>query len=411
MRQIIERFTRYVKTDTQSDPNSHTTPSTTKQFDLAKMLKSELEYMGLQNVSLNEKCYVTASLPANTKEYAPKIGFIAHMDTAPDLTGAGVKPQIIEKYDGKKIILNEKENIVLSPDDFPELKRYEGQSLITTDGTTLLGADDKAGITAIMQALQFLLDNPEIQHGEIKVAFTPDEEIGRGADHFNVEKFNADFAYTIDGGQIGELEYENFNAALVEITINGRNVHPGTAKNQMLNAQQIAFELNTLLPPCQRPEHTEGYEGFFHLMKISGNVEKTQMLYIVRDHDKELFEKKKNLMVNIAFILNDKYGKGTVELKLKDQYYNMREKIEPVMVIVDLAEKAMLDAGIKPIKKPIRGGTDGSRLSFMGLPTPNIFTGGHNFHGRYEYLPVQSLQKAVEVIVNIAKLAVNQKLD
>ncbi len=409
MSRITERFFRYIKTDTQSDPNSSTTPSTVKQFDLAKTLKAELEEMGLSNVNLTEKCYLTASLNANISgDSIPSIGFIAHMDTAPDLSGANVKPKVTENYDGGDIILDAENNVVLSPKDFPELLNYVGQKIITTDGKTLLGGDDKAGITAIMEALKYLTDNPDIKHGNIRVAFTPDEEIGRGADYFNVEKFKADFAYTVDGGEIGELEYENFNAAGAKITIKGRNVHPGTAKNQMINSQHIALELNAFLPPQQRPEHTEGYEGFFHLIEMNGTVDETKMTYIIRDHDRELFEKKKITLTNIVFILNDKYGEGTVTLEMEDQYYNMREKIEPVMFIVDLAEQAMKEAGVEPIKKPIRGGTDGSRLSFMGLPCPNIFTGGHNFHGRYEYLPVESLIKAKEVIVNIAKLAVKQ---
>ncbi len=406
MNKIVERFLRYAKVDTQSDPKSTTSPSTNKQFDLAKLLKNELEYMGLKNVTLSEKCYVMATLPANTSEPAPRIGFIAHLDTSPDMTATSLKPKITENYDGGNLILDANKNIVLSPINFPELLDYVGQSIITTDGNTLLGADDKAGITAIMEAMQHLLDHPEIKHGELKIAFTPDEEIGKGTNFFNIEKFNADFAYTIDGGKIGELEYENFNAASAKITIKGRNVHPGTAKNKMLNALQIGMELNSHLPPQQRPEFTEGYEGFFHLTDFNGTVEHVVMEYIIRDHDKSEFEKKKHLLANIVFILNDRYGEGVLSLEMADTYYNMREKIEPVMVIVDLAERAMIEAGVKVLKQPIRGGTDGARLSYMGLPTPNIFTGGHNFHGRYEFLPVHSLEKAAEVIVNIARLAV-----
>ncbi len=406
MNKIVERFLRYAKVDTQSDPKSTTSPSTNKQFDLAKLLKNELEYMGLKNVTLSEKCYVMATLPANTSEPAQRIGFIAHLDTSPDMTATSLKPKITENYDGGNLILDANKNIVLSPINFPELLDYVGQSIITTDGNTLLGADDKAGITAIMEAMQHLLDHPEIKHGELKIAFTPDEEIGKGTNFFNIEKFNADFAYTIDGGKIGELEYENFNAASAKITIKGRNVHPGTAKNKMLNALQIGMELNSHLPPQQRPEFTEGYEGFFHLTDFNGTVEHVVMEYIIRDHDKSEFEKKKHLLANIVFILNDRYGEGVLSLEMADTYYNMREKIEPVMVIVDLAERAMIEAGVKVLKQPIRGGTDGARLSYMGLPTPNIFTGGHNFHGRYEFLPVHSLEKAAEVIVNIARLAV-----
>lgn len=410
MKGITEKFLRYIKIDTQSDPNSKTSPSTNKQFDLAAKLKRELEDMDLSNINLSDKCYLTATLPGNTdNKDVPKIGFIAHMDTSPDMSGADIKPQITDNYDGTPIVLNEKKNIHLSPKDFPELKKYIGQKIITTDGTTLLGCDDKAGIAAIMTALQYLTENPEIKHGDIKVAFTPDEEIGRGADHFNVKKFGADFAYTIDGGEIGELEYENFNAAEMNITINGRNVHPGTAKNQMINALELGIELNNSLPQDQKPEHTEGYEGFFHLIKFSGSVEQAKMQYIIRDHAMNAFEEKKNLAKKIAKDLNNKYPDETVIVEIKDQYYNMKEKIMPVMYIVDMAEQGIKDAGIAPKIKPIRGGTDGSRLSFMGLPCPNLFTGGHNFHGRYEYLPVQSMEKAAEVIINIIRLFNNQK--
>jgi tripeptide aminopeptidase len=408
---ITEKFLRYIKIDTQSNPDSKTSPSTNKQFDLAAKLKHELEELGLSNISLSDKCYLTATLPGNSsKKGIPKIGFIAHMDTAPDISGANIKPKIIDNYDGTPIVLNEEKNIYLSPKDFPELKNYIGQQLITTDGTTLLGADDKAGIAAIMTAAEYLTEHPEIEHGDIKIAFTPDEEIGRGADHFDVKKFGADFAYTLDGGEIGELEYENFNAAEMNIKIQGRNVHPGTAKNQMINALEVGIEFNNSLPQDEKPEHTEGYEGFFHLTKLKGTVESAEMQYIIRDHDMNLFEERKLKAKKIAKELNNKYQEETVVVDIKDQYYNMKEKIKPVMHIVDIAEQALKDAGVKPKIKPIRGGTDGSRLSFMGLPCPNIFTGGHNFHGRYEFIPVRSMGKAAEVIINIVKLfADNQK--
>ncbi len=403
MKPITERFFRYVKTDTRSDENSASTPSTEKQLELARMLAGELKEMGLE-VTLDEFGYVMASLPANTEEKLPVIGFIAHMDTSPDMTGTNVRPQIIENYDGGEILLNRDKRIFLSPADFPELKNYKGQTLITTDGTTLLGADDKAGVTEIMTALEYLLDNPGTRHGEIRVCFTPDEEIGRGADHFDVKKFNADFAYTVDGGEIGELEYENFNAALASITIKGRNVHPGTARNKMVNSIRLASEFNSMLPEEDRPESTEGYEGFYHLIDFNGTVELTRFRYIVRDHDRRIFENRKNELLRIADKLNEKYPKGSVTVELTDQYYNMKEKIEPVMHIVDLAKRAMEECGVKPLITPIRGGTDGSRLSYMGLPCPNIFAGGHNFHGRYEYIPLQSMEKAVEVILRIAEL-------
>ncbi len=410
MKNITEKFLRYIKIDTQSNPDSKTSPSTNKQFDLAAKLKRELEDLDLSNINLSDKCYLTATLPGNSsKEGIPKIGFIAHMDTAPDISGANIKPKIIENYDGTPIVLNEEKNIYLSPKDFPELKNYIGQKLITTDGTTLLGADDKAGIAAIMTAIEYLTEHPEIEHGDIKIAFTPDEEIGRGADHFDVKKFGADFAYTLDGGEIGELEYENFNAAEMNIKIQGRNVHPGTAKNQMINALEVGIELNNSLPQNEKPEHTDGYEGFFHLIKFKGTVETAEMQYIIRDHDMNLFEEKKLLAKKIAKELNNKYPEETVVIEIKDQYYNMKEKIKPVMHIVDIAEQALKDAGVEPKIKPIRGGTDGSRLSFMGLPCPNIFTGGHNFHGRYEYIPVRSMEKASEVIINIAKLFADNK--
>lgn len=401
---VEDRFIRYAKIDTQSNPASETCPSTKKQFHLAQQLVKELNAMGMQDVSLDENGYVMASLPANTDKAIPTIGFIAHMDTAPDFSGKGVKPQIVSNYDGKDIVLNKDKNIVLSPSDFPELLNYLGQDLITTDGTTLLGADDKAGLAEIMTAMEYLCSNPQIKHGTIKVGFTPDEEIGRGADKFDVEKFGADFAYTMDGGRIGELEYENFNASMATIKINGRNVHPGTAKDKMINSMMIAMELHSMLPVNQRPEHTEKYEGFYMLANIQGSIETTAMNYIIRDHDMKKFKQKNKLLKQIIKFLNKKYGKSTVELFLNYQYYNMKEKIEPVMHIVDTAEKAMLEVGVNPIKQAIRGGTDGSRLSFMGLPTPNIFTGGHNYHGKFEYVPIQSMQKAVDVILKIIDL-------
>ncbi|MBN2663896.1 MAG: peptidase T [Bacteroidales bacterium] len=408
MNNLLERFIRYIKIDTESDNNSENTPSTSKQFNLAKILVEELKNLGLQDAHVDEKCYVMATLPSNIEKKVPTIGFIAHMDTSPDFSGKDVTPQIIKNYNGKDITLNENPKIILSTSDFPDLKKYVGKTLITTDGTTLLGADDKAGIAEIMTALEYLKKNPETKHGTLKIGYTPDEEIGRGADYFDVEKFNADFAYTIDGGPIGELEYENFNAAGAKITVLGRNVHPGTAKNQMINAQHIAMEFNSLLPSNQRPEHTEKYEGFFHLISFIGDVERTELQYIIRDHDKKLFKKKKKLMLQIADFLNNKYQRELIQAEIKDQYLNMKEKIEPVMHIVELAEKAMKQVDVKPNIKAIRGGTDGARLSFMGLPTPNIFGGGHNFHGKFEFIPLESMQKAVEVIVKIIELNAEQ---
>ncbi len=404
MDSLLERFLRYVKIDTESDPESKSCPSSKKQFNLAKHLVEELNYMGMDEVSMDEHGYIMATLPANMDKEVASIGFIAHMDTSPDFSGKNVKPQFQKNYQGGDIVLNKEQNIILSPKDFPELNKYIGQDIITTDGTTLLGADDKAGVAAIMEAMQYLINHSEIKHGAIRVGFTPDEEIGRGADLFDVQKFKADFAYTIDGGEIGELEYENFNAALAKVIVKGRNVHPGTAKNQMINSMHIAMEYNELLPIVQRPEYTENYEGFYHLISMQGEVEESQLTYIVRDHDMEKFQAKKKFMEELTSFMNKKYGENTVQTELSDQYYNMREKIEPVMHIVDLAEKAMQEVGIKPKVQPIRGGTDGSKLSYMGLPTPNIFAGGHNFHGRFEYIPTESLQKAMEVIVKIAEL-------
>ena len=405
---LIDRFVGYVTTDTESDASSPTTPSTEKQWDLANKLYEELKAIGMTEVTIDDKAYVMATLESNVQYQVPTIGFVSHFDTSPDFTGANVKPQIHENYDGGDIVLNEEKQIVLSPSYFEDLLLYKGQTLITTDGTTLLGADDKAGITEIVSAMEYLINNPEIPHGRIRVCFTPDEEIGRGAHHFDVEKFGADWAYTMDGSQIGELEYENFNAAGAVVTIKGKIVHPGYAKGKMINSMYIATEFINALPANETPETTEGREGFYHLYDQQGSVDETKLQYIIRDHDREKFEARKATFQDIARLLNEKHGAGTVTVTLKDQYYNMREKIEPVMHIVTLAEQAMQEAGITPIIKPIRGGTDGSQLSFMGLPCPNIFAGGHNFHGRYEYVPVESMEKAIEVIVNIARrLATN----
>ncbi|WP_420379770.1 peptidase T [Gilvibacter sp.] len=400
---LIDRFVGYVTTDTESDASSPTTPSTEKQWDLANKLYEELKAIGMTEVTIDDKAYIMATLESNIQHKVPTIGFVSHFDTSPDFTGANVKPQIHENYDGGDIVLNEEKQIVLSPSYFEDLLLYKGQTLITTDGTTLLGADDKAGITEIVSAMEYLINNPEIPHGRIRVCFTPDEEIGRGAHHFDVEKFGADWAYTMDGSQIGELEYENFNAAGAVVTIKGKIVHPGYAKGKMINSMYIATEFINALPANETPETTEGREGFYHLYDQQGSVDETKLQYIIRDHDREKFEARKATFQDIARLLNEKHGAGTVTVTLKDQYYNMREKIEPVMHIVTLAEQAMQEAGITPIIKPIRGGTDGSQLSFMGLPCPNIFAGGHNFHGRYEYVPVESMEKAIEVIVNIAR--------
>lgn len=401
---ITNRFISYVTIDTESDPNSDTTPSTSKQWDLAHKLVEELKAIGMSDVTIDDNAYIMATLPSNVDHDVPTIGFISHFDTSPDFTGANVKPQIIENYDGSDIVLNKDENIVLSPSYFEDLLLYKGQTLITTDGTTLLGADDKAGITEIISAMEYLIQHPEIKHGTIKVGFTPDEEIGRGAHKFDVKTFNADWAYTMDGSQIGELEYENFNAASAVVKVKGKIVHPGYAKGKMVNSLYYASEFINALPSKEVPEHTEGYEGFFHLHKIEGKVEETQLQYIIRDHDKEKFEARKALIHNVANELNKKYNQPIFEIDLKDQYFNMKEKVVPVMHIVDIAEDAMKQLGITPLIKPIRGGTDGSQLSYMGLPCPNIFAGGHNFHGRYEYVPVESMIKATEVICKIAEL-------
>ncbi len=407
MEKLLPRFLEYVTTDTQSDPYSKTTPSTEKQWKLAKKLVMELHQIGMQEVSIDENGYIMATLPSNMDKKVPTIGFIAHMDTSPDFSGKNVKPQIIENYDGRDIVLNKAKNIVLSPEYFDDLLQYEGQTLITTDGTTLLGADDKAGVAEIITAMEYLINHPEIKHGKIRVAFTPDEEIGRGAHKFDVKKFGADWAYTMDGSQVGELEFENFNAAKAEITITGKSVHPGYAKNKMVNAIGIANEFLSLLPPREVPEHTSGMEGFFHVHKIKGEIEKTQIELIVRDHDAIHFEARKTLLKEVVEKLNQKYG-DFVSLEIEDQYRNMREKVEPVYHIVEIAEEAMKSLGIAPIIKPIRGGTDGSQLSFMGLPCPNIFAGGHNFHGKYEYVPLESMEKAVKVIVKICELTAIQ---
>lgn len=401
---LLKRFISYVTTYTESDPASDTTPSTECQWDLARQLRDELEAMGMTEVTIDENAYVMATLPSNVDYEVPVIGFVAHFDTTPDFTGKDVKPQIWENYDGGDLMLNKEQNIVLSPDYFEDLKQYKGQTIVTTDGTTLLGADDKAGITEIMEAMQYLLANPQVKHGKIRVGFTPDEEIGRGAHKFDVDKFGAAWAYTMDGSQIGELEYENFNAAGAVVTIEGKIVHPGYAKGKMVNSMYIATDYINSLPRLETPEHTSNREGFFHLHNIEGSVDSTKLEYIIRDHDKGHFEARKAMMVQLADELNAQLEKELVTVEVKDQYFNMREKVEPVMHIVDIAEEAMKALDIEPLIKPIRGGTDGSQLSFMGLPCPNIFAGGHNFHGRYEYVPVESMMKAVEVIVKIAEL-------
>jgi tripeptide aminopeptidase len=400
--EIIERFTSYVKVDTQSNESNENCPSTSGQLTLANMLVEELKSIGMEEVTIDNNGYVMATLPSNSDKDVPTIGFLAHVDTATDFTGTNVNPQIIENYDGNDIALNP--NVTMSTKDFPALPSYKGHTLITTDGTTLLGADNKAGIAEIMTAMAHLIQHPEIKHGKVRVAFTPDEEIGRGPHKFDVAAFNAKYAYTVDGGPLGELEYESFNAAAAKITIKGTNIHPGSAKDKMVNSMKIAMELHSQLPVLEAPEHTEGYEGFYHLISFNGDVEQTKLYYIIRDHDKEIFEARKTRMQNIVNLLNERHGKDTILLELKDQYYNMGEKIKPVMEIVDIAQQAMENLDIKPLIKPIRGGTDGSQLSYMGLPTPNIFTGGENFHGKYEFISVDNMIKATNTVIEITKL-------
>jgi tripeptide aminopeptidase len=404
---VLNRFLKYIKIDSQSDPESDSTPSTHKQWDMANLLKAELEDIGMSDVSLDENAYVMATLPSNVDRDVPCIGFVSHFDTTPDFSGTNINPQIHENYQGEDIVLNEEKNMVLSPDYFEDLKAYKGQTIITTDGTTLLAADDKAGITEIVTAMEYLIKHPEIKHGKIRIGFTPDEEIGRGAHKFDVHKFGAEWAYTMDGSQIGELEYENFNAASAKVTIKGKSVHPGYAKGKMINSLLIANKFVNSLPEQEIPEKTTDREGFFHLTSFNGDVSQTIIQFIIRDHDQQLFLEKKMLMESITSKLNKDYGQGTVTLDIKDQYFNMKEKITPIMHIVDIAEEAMKNCDIEPIIKPIRGGTDGSQLSFMGLPCPNIFAGGHNFHGPYEYVPLESMCKATEVIVRITEITAN----
>ena len=401
---VIERFLKYVTFDTQSDESTGVTPSTPKQMVFAQYLKTELEELGLKDISLDENGYLFATLPSNVNHEVPVVGFIAHMDTSPDMSGENVKPRIVEKYDGKDIPLCAEENIILSPANFPELLDHVGEDLIVTDGHTLLGADDKAGIAEIVGAVAYLIAHPEIKHGDIRIGFNPDEEIGLGAHKFDVEKFGAKWAYTMDGGEVGELEFENFNAAAAKIRVKGRNVHPGYAKNKMINSLLVANEYASLLPADETPGTTEGYEGFYHLIGMEGEVENTVLSYIVRDHDREKFEARKQALLDYAAQLNEKYGEGTVTVELKDQYYNMRQQVEPLMHIIDIAFAAMQEAGVTPKVKAIRGGTDGAQLSFKGLPCPNIIAGGLNFHGRYEFVPVQSIEKAMNVVVKIAEL-------
>jgi len=403
MKQVAERFLQYIKIDTQSDPKSGKHPSTSSQFILANLLANELQEIGLIDVTVSKEAYVMATLPSNVNKKIPVVGFIAHMDTSPDFTAKDINPQIIVNYNGDDIVLNKAQDIVMPVSEFSELKNYVGQTLITTDGTTLLGADDKAGIAEIITAMEFLASHPEIEHGDIKIAFTPDEEIGEGADSFDVEKFAANFAYTLDGDELGVLEYENFNAASAVVTVKGRSVHPGYAKNKMRNSMLVAHKFLSMLPETEIPEKTEGFEGFFHLTSISGSVEKTVLEFIIRDHNRQLFEKRKELMKSIMQQLNFEYGQSAVVVEIKDQYYNMLEKIEPVKFIIDIAAGAMRDSGIEPKIKAIRGGTDGARLSYMGLPCPNIFSGGQNFHGRFEFISVQSMEKAVDVILRIVE--------
>ena len=405
---VIDRFLKYVTFDTQSDENTGVTPSTAKQMVFAKYLQQELQELGLEEISLDENGYLFATLPANIDRPVPVVGFIAHMDTSPDMSGENVKPRIVENYDGTDIVLCNKDNIVLSPSQFPELLDHKGEDLIVTDGHTLLGADDKAGIAEIVSAVAYLKEHPEIKHGKIRIGFNPDEEIGLGAHKFDVQKFGAKWAYTMDGGEVGELEFENFNAAAAKIVIKGRNVHPGYAKNKMINSMLVANEFMTMLPADETPATTEGYEGFYHLVGMKGEVEQSELSYIIRDHDREKFESRKAFVADCANKINAKYGSEIVTVELKDQYYNMRQEVEPLMHIIDIAFGAMKEAGVEPKVKAIRGGTDGAQLSFKGLPCPNIFAGGLNFHGRYEFVPVQSIEKAVKVIVKIAELTANR---
>ena len=401
---LVERFLKYVSFDTQSSEETEVTPSTPGQMVFAKYLKEELESLGLEDITLDEHGYLFATLPANIDKPVPTIGFIAHMDTSPDMSGKDVSPRIVQNYDGSDIVLCAEENVVLSPSQFPELLDHKGEDLIVTNGKTLLGADDKAGIAEIVSAIVYLKEHPEIKHGKIRIGFNPDEEIGLGAHKFDVEKFGCDWAYTMDGGEIGELEFENFNAASAKITFKGRNVHPGYAKNKMINSIRVANRFCAMLPAHETPEHTEGYEGFYHLISFNGDVEQTTVAYIIRDHDRARFESRKKKIERFVSEINAEYGEGTATLELRDQYYNMREKIEPVMHIIDMAFAAMEAVGVKPNVKPIRGGTDGAQLSFKGLPCPNIFAGGLNFHGRYEFAPIQNMEKAMKVIVKIAEL-------
>ena len=401
---LLQRFLRYIAIDTQSNPNSETIPSTKSQLVFAQQLVDELKDLGVKNVSSDKYAYVMGKIPSNTTKKVPALGFIAHIDTAPGMSGKVTHPKITENYGGKPIVLNKEKNIILDPQLFSELSAYNGQTIIHTDGTTLLGADDKAGIAEIMTAIEYLQQHPEIEHGDICIAFTPDEEIGTGIENFDVRKFGADYAYTIDGGGIGELEYENFNAAVADIQIQGLDIHPGTAKGKMINSQLLAMEIERQLPTKEKPEHTEGYEGFFLLTHFQGSIEHSSMQYIIRDHDKILFEQKKQVLFDIVAALNNQYGQMLISCNIKDQYYNMREKIEEVPFVIERAKKAMQQAGVVPVIVPIRGGTDGARLSFMGLPCPNIFAGGHNFHGKYEYVVLESMLKATETIINIATL-------
>ncbi len=405
---VVDRFLEYVKFDTQSDELTNMTPSTPGQMVFAQHLEKELKSLGLKDITLDENGYLMATLPSNVDYEVPTVGFIAHLDTSPDMSGRHVKPRIVENYDGNDIVLNSEKNIVLSPSEFPELLNYKGDNLIVTDGNTLLGADDKAGIAEIISAVEYLMAHPEIKHGDIRIAFNPDEEIGQGAHKFDVEHFAADWAYTMDGGEIGELEYENFNAAVAKITFTGRNVHPGYAKHKMINSLRVATQFAIMLPRWETPEHTEGYEGFYHMVGIEGSVEKTVLTYIIRDHDRDCFERRKKEFEHLTRKINKEFP-DCASLELKDQYYNMREKIEPVMYVIELAEQAMRNIDVTPKVVPIRGGTDGAQLSFKGLPCPNIFAGGLNFHGRYEFLPIRSMEKAMQVVVEISRLVAERK--